>query len=210
MEIYIMRHGETVWNKEKRLQGCSDIELNEEGQRVAEETGKGLWDIEFNTVYTSPLKRACQTAERIMFGKLTPIILDERIREMSFGVLEGKTIEQMTEEEKICVNQFFKCPQCYVPAEGGERIEDAAKRAADFLQDKIEPLEKEGVKRIMIVAHGAINKAMMMYIKQQGKEFFWSGGFQKNCNAIIVDYTNGRYKVLSEENIFYSCEQWGK
>lgn len=203
MEIYIVRHGETVWNREKRLQGCSDVELNEEGQRLAKETGKSLWNVRFDVVYASPLKRAYQTAEWIVFGRPITVIQDERIREISFGVLEGKTIEQMTEEERIRVNQFFDCPEQYIPAEGGERIEDAAKRAADFMQDKIEPLEKEGIERVMIVAHGAINKAIMMHIKQHGKEAFWSGGLQRNCNAMIVDYTDGRYQVLSEENIFY-------
>lgn len=203
MEIYIVRHGETVWNKEKRLQGSSDVGLNEEGRRLARETGRNLWNIRFDMVYASPLKRAYQTAELIVFGRPITVIQDKRIQEISFGVLEGKTIEQMTEEEKICVNQFFDSPEIYVPAEGGERIEDAVKRATDFMKNEIEPLEREKVERVMIVAHGAINKAMMMYIKQHGKKDFWAGGLQKNCNAIIVDYINGYYQVISEENLFY-------
>lgn len=203
MEIYIVRHGETIWNKEKRLQGTSDIELNEEGRRLAKETGKNLWNVKFDAVYASSLKRAYQTAELIMLGRQIPVIRDDRIREIGFGVLEGKIMEQMTETEKICINQFFNRPEVYIPADGGERMEDAVKRATDFMQDKIEPLEQEGAERVMIVAHGAINKAIMTYIKQLGKEDFWSGEFQKNCNAIIVNYTNGCYQVISEENLFY-------
>lgn len=203
MEIYIVRHGETIWNREKRLQGSSDVELNEEGRRLAKETGRNLCKIEFDAVYASPLKRAHQTAELIVDKREIPVILDERIREVGFGVLEGKTTEQMTEAERELVNQFFHSPECYIPAEGGERIEDAAKRAADFMKNEIEPLEGKGFLRVMIVAHGAINKAIMMYIKQHGKNLFWSGGFQKNCNAIIVDYTNGCYRVISEETLFY-------
>lgn len=203
MEIYIVRHGETIWNKEKRLQGISDIELNEEGRRLAKETGKNLWKVRFDAVYASPLKRAYKTAEFIVAGRPITVIQDERIREIGFGVLEGKTIEQMTEEERILVNQFFESPESYIPAEGGEKLEDAAKRAADFIKNEIEPLERKGLERVMIVAHGAINKAMMMYIKQHGKELFWSGGLQKNCNAIIVEYKNGCYQVISEENLFY-------
>lgn len=203
MEIYIVRHGETVWNREKRLQGTSDIELNEEGRRLARETGKNLWNVEFDIVYASPLKRAYETAELITAKRPITIIRDNRIREIGFGVLEGKTTDQMTEEERKRVNQFFEAPESYIPAEGGEQIEDAAKRAAEFIKEQIEPLEEKGYKRIMIVAHGAINKAMMMYIKQHGKQLFWSGGFQKNCNAIIVDYKNGCYQVISEENVFY-------
>ncbi len=203
MEIYLVRHGETLWNKEKRLQGCSDVELNESGIYLAKETGKNLKKVTFDAVYASPLKRAYQTAERMMEGRPISVIQDKRIREISFGVLEGKSIEQMTEQEKQCVNQFFDAPQCYIPAEGGEQIEDAVKRAADFMKNEIEPLEKKGMKRVMIVAHGAINKAIMMYIKQHGKEDFWSGGLQKNCNIMIIDYTNNCYQVISEENLFY-------
>lgn len=203
MEIYIIRHGETVWNREKRLQGTSDIELNEEGRRLAKETGKNLWQIEFDIVYASPLKRAYKTAELIVAGRPITVIRDNRIREIGFGVLEGKTIDQMTEDERKLVNQFFESPEIYIPAEGGEQIEDAVERATNFMKEQIEPLEKKGYKRVMIVAHGAINKAIMMYIKKHGKELFWSGEFQKNCNAIIVNYKNGCYQVISEENIFY-------
>ncbi len=203
MEIYLVRHGETVWNKEKRLQGTSDIELNEEGRRLAKETGKNLWKVRFDAVYASTLKRAYETAEWIMAGRPITVVQDKRIREIGFGVLEGKIMEQMTEKERKLVNQFFEEPGLYVPAEGGERLEDAGKRAAGFMQDEIEPLEKKGLERIMIVAHGAINKAIMMYVKQHGKEQFWSGGFQKNCNVIIIEYKDGHYQVISEENVFY-------
>lgn len=196
MEIYIVRHGETVWNKEKRLQGSTDIELNEEGRYLAKETGKNLRNTEFDIVYASPLKRAYETAELIMEGRSVMVTTDERIREIGFGILEGKTSDQMTEEENHRINNFFTHPEIYTPAEGGESIESAVERAKDFLRNEIEPLEAKGFKRIMIVAHGAINKAIMMYIKQHGKESFWSGGLQKNCNAIVVNYTDGRYQII--------------
>lgn len=203
MEIYIVRHGETIWNREKRIQGSTDIELNEEGRYLAKETGRNLRNTEFDAVYASPLKRAYETAELIMEGRSLVVAADERIREIGFGVLEGKTLDKMTEEERYRIDNFFTHPEIYTPAEGGESIESAAERAADFLRNEIEPLEVKGFKRIMIVAHGAINKAFMMYIKQHGKEAFWSGGLQKNCNAIVVDYADGHYQVVSEENLFY-------
>jgi len=203
MEIYIMRHGETAWNKEKRLQGSTDIELNKEGKRIAKETGKALKNVKFDAVYASPLKRAYETAELIMAGRPITVKKDERLREISFGLLEGKSLEQMTEEEKNCINQFFNSPEEYIPTKGGERIEDAVDRAADFMKTVIEPLEEKGFTRVMIVAHGAMNKAILLYIKQLKKEAFWSGGLQRNCNVILVEYANGRYQIISEENLFY-------
>ena len=55
----------------------------------------------------------------------------------------------------------------------------------------------------MIVAHGAINKAMMMHVKKHSMEVFWSGGLQKNCNVIILEYNNGSYNIIEETKTFY-------
>ena len=63
MELYIIRHGETKWNSEKRLQGRSDIELNEYGIELARITSEALKDVKFDRIYSSPLKRAYETAE---------------------------------------------------------------------------------------------------------------------------------------------------
>ncbi|MDE7038136.1 MAG: histidine phosphatase family protein, partial [Lachnospiraceae bacterium] len=89
MKLYIVRHGETEWNKERRLQGQVDIPLNESGRRLARETSGGLAGIHFDLCYSSPLSRARETAELILEGRSTPVIEDERIIEMAFGECEG-------------------------------------------------------------------------------------------------------------------------
>ena len=62
MELYIVRHGETLWNREKRLQGREDIELSENGRKVARLTGEALMDTRIDKIFSSPLKRAYETA----------------------------------------------------------------------------------------------------------------------------------------------------
>ena len=74
MKIYLIRHGETDWNLEQRLQGATDIPLNENGLELARETAKGLQDVPFDVVYTSPLTRARQTAEIIRGHRNIPLI----------------------------------------------------------------------------------------------------------------------------------------
>ena len=69
MKLYIIRHGETSWNKQKKLQGQRDIMLNDAGIRLAELTGEGMKDIDFDLVISSPLIRAKQTAELVMAGR---------------------------------------------------------------------------------------------------------------------------------------------
>lgn len=203
MEIYIVRHGETVWNKRHRLQGNTDIALNENGKRLALESGRNLKDTEFDVVYCSPLKRARETAELMMQGRSIDIIPDNRIREMNFGILEGRNVDEMRLDKTNPFYPFFDNPQDYEPDEGGETIEEVVKRGTQFMQQVVEPLEKQGKKRVMLVAHGAMNKAIMMYIKKHDKKDFWSGGLQKNCNVMLVDYTDGVYRVMAEEKLFY-------
>ena len=88
--LYIMRHGQTDWNKVHRLQGSTDIPLNDEGRRMALEAGKKYKDLHIDVCYCSPLKRAQETAELVLKGRDIPIITDDRLREMSFGLCEGE------------------------------------------------------------------------------------------------------------------------
>ena len=87
--LYIMRHGRTDWNAAHKLQGCSDIPLNNEGRQMAEEAHKKYKDLKFDVCYCSPLIRARETAEIFLRGTNVPIIEDKRLHEMSFGIYEG-------------------------------------------------------------------------------------------------------------------------
>jgi probable phosphoglycerate mutase len=206
MEIYIVRHGETLWNKDKRLQGSVDIELSDYGRQLARETGAALKDTAIDVIYSSPLKRAYETATLIRGDRDIEIITDERLKELSFGCFEGQNFSELIKDESLTFKYFFKKPQLYIPADDAETLEHLIQRAGDFMQDIIEPLAKNtNTKRVMIVAHGALNKAIMSYIKKHSTEYFWSGGLQKNCNVIIVDYCpeNSTYTIIDETRIFY-------
>ena len=63
--------------------------------------------------------------------------------------------------------------------------------------------EKKETKRIMIVAHGALNKAIMCHVKQHGIEQYWEGGLQKNCGVIIINWDGNTYQVIDETKVFY-------
>ena len=202
MEIYIIRHGETVWNAKNLLQGSTDIELNEYGRALAGETGENLENVHFDKIYSSPLIRAYETACLIRGHRNIPIIRDERIRELCFGIHEGHNFKKLLEDESDPFHYFFEHPELYRAPEQGETLEHICERAADFMKEVIEPQAKE-LERVMIVAHGAMNKALMCHIKQHGIADFWSGGLQKNCNVIIVRYDENGYEVIDETKIFY-------
>ena len=123
MRLYIIRHGETPWNTQLRLQGQTDIELNEKGRALAELTARAMRGIPFDMVITSPLVRARETADIVLEHRDIPVITEERIREIGFGEMEGR---QISEEEKHDPNSEFYCffhdPEHYVPARGGETL----------------------------------------------------------------------------------------
>ena len=202
MEIYIVRHGETVWNEKKLLQGRTDIELNESGRKLARITGENLAGTHFDVVYSSPLKRAYETAQLIDGNRDIPIIKNDLIKEMCFGDWEGQNMSELLKDDGQDFKYFFKQPQLYKPTSHGESFEELCRRAAKFMTEYIEPLESK-YSRVMIVAHGAINKAMMMHVKKHDMADFWTGGLQQNCNVIILNFSDGHYDIIDETRIFY-------
>ena len=111
MDIYLIRHGETDYNKVRRLQGVTDIPLNARGIELAQKTAERLKDIHFDRIYTSPLIRARKTAEIIRGNRDLEIIPTEGLREISFGDYEGLTIlkdQYNIPDPDLCI--FFDAP----------------------------------------------------------------------------------------------------
>jgi 2,3-bisphosphoglycerate-dependent phosphoglycerate mutase len=88
-EILLIRHGETAWNAEKRLQGHLDIPLNAEGERQAAALGAALANEPIDAVFSSDLQRALQTARAVAAPRGMPVVIDNGLRERCFGAFEG-------------------------------------------------------------------------------------------------------------------------
>jgi 2,3-bisphosphoglycerate-dependent phosphoglycerate mutase len=95
--ILLARHGETDWNRERRLQGSSDTELNEQGRYQARELAAALADVDVTAVYSSDLRRARETAEIVAASKGLAVVVDRDLRERSFGGWEGLTRAEIAE-----------------------------------------------------------------------------------------------------------------
>ena len=178
--LYIMRHGKTDWNVLHKLQGRTDIPLNEEGRRMAEAAREQYRDINFDVCYCSPLIRARETAQIFLKGRAVPIICDDRLKEMSFGVYEGT--ENSFQIPDCPVNVLFKDPANYKAVEGGESFEELFARTGEFLKQVVEPGLAEG-KDILIVGHGAMNSSIVCQIRNMPLEHFWDAGIE-NCKLM--------------------------
>lgn len=200
MKLYIIRHGETDWNKERRLQGQSDTMLNEYGIELARITSEALRDVSFDHIFSSPLKRAYRTAEIIRGERNIPIVTDDRLKEIGFGINEGVRSELITKD----FHYFFDAPEKYVPAEGGETYEQLCARSRDFIDEVLVPLSvKEPDSTVLVTAHGALNKSMMIYLNHLEIKNMWDGVFQKNCCVNIFDINGTDFKMLQEAKIYY-------
>lgn len=179
--LYIIRHGKTDWNAKHKLQGRTDIPLNDDGKLMAEKARDEYKDIHFDICYCSPLIRAKETAEILMKGRNIPIITDDRLVEMSFGMYEG--MENSFQIPDCPINVLFKEPEKYkTPVKGAESFEELYSRTGEFLKEIIEPKIQQG-KDILIVGHGAMNSSIVCQIKNISIEKFWSAGID-NCKLM--------------------------
>ena len=178
--LYIMRHGKTDWNEIRKLQGRTDIPLNEEGRKMAEEVRKECEEIGFDICYSSPLTRARETAEIALKGLDVPIQTDDRLMEMCFGIYEGAVNAGSVEGSPI--QKFFDSPELFMGTENGETFDELFKRTGSFIDEMIKPALKEG-KKVLIVGHGAMNAGMICNVKHPGKDRFWDEPME-NCKLI--------------------------
>lgn len=201
MKLYIIRHGETSWNKQKKLQGQRDIMLNDAGIRLAELTGEGMKDIDFDLVISSPLIRAKQTAELVMAGRHLPMITDRRIIELSFGDWEGECVRDSKVLPPDFIDKFYNDPYHCMRAPGGESFQDVLKRTEDFYQSLVQNKAYENA-TIFISTHGAAGRCLLANFYDD-KEDIWRGGIPKNCSVCIVEVKDGVGTVLEKDKIFY-------
>lgn len=203
MKIYLIRHGETDWNLEQRLQGATDIPLNENGLELVRETAKGLEDVPFDVIYTSPLKRARQTAEIIRGERNIPLIEEPRIREICFGIYEGCYCSRThyTIPNPAFMN-FFVDPGNYIPPQGAESIEELCRRTTEFLHE-VAYAPENAEKTILFSSHGAAVKGLLSSLTITDKKNFWNGGVHKNCGVTILDVKDGKITIERENVIYY-------
>lgn len=203
MRLYILRHGLTQWNALRKVQGCVDIPLAQEGITLARNVGEKLKDVPFDICFTSPLIRARQTAELVLGDRADkiPIISDKRIQEINFGIMEGT---QFKDKDGNVVSRemeiFFTEPQKFPRPENGENIQDILKRTREFWEEKIHDSSLQD-KNILIASHGCAVRALLQNVYHD-PENFWHGCIPPNCSINLVEIKEGQTVLLEEDKVY--------
>jgi broad specificity phosphatase PhoE len=137
--LLLARHGETDWNREFRIQGSSDIELNELGREQAQALARELDRFEIDAIYASDLRRASATAEAVAAAKGLEVTLDPRLRERSFGSWEG------LDREEVLARREASEPH------DGETDEEVRSRVLASID---EIAQTHPGKQVLVVSHG--------------------------------------------------------
>lgn len=157
IKLYIARHGETTWNAEGRIQGWSDPELSPLGHSQSLALLEHLKERPLRAIYSSGLQRAYLTAEPIARHLGLPILRQAELKEIGFGILEGKNLFQFDEELKKEWNRFKDDRFSYrIP--GAENYADVATRLEPFVKRIL--CQHEG-QEILIVGHRVVNRLLI-------------------------------------------------
>lgn len=224
MQLYFVRHGETEWNKEYRYYGKTDIPLNRKGEEQGRRVGILLKDISFDTIYTSPLKRARQTKQLIINENYTKEIekfQSIHLSEQDLGIFEGYTYKelkaQFPEQLRQWNEDFRSAPH------GGENFYDFYSRIYEFCEQEIgicglQPLEtllyhKPGQRRektylevikgnqekkVLIISHMGVFRCLFSILLGMGEDAIWNFTMEQGTYS-RVDIEDG-YTIIKKIN----------
>ena len=184
--IYIIRHGQTELNRRQVLQGRSDAPLNERGIAQAQQMAEAFAGVVFCRVFSSPLRRAVQTA-RIVAPNVEPE-MDERLIEMDYGPYEGTNLTALPPEVRTFFSDFVHNP---APA-GMEPLSSVKCRAGSFLED-VKRLEGN----ILISTHAIAMKAILEQLTPDSNGSYWST-YIGNCAVYVKECIDGNLSVPRE------------
>ena len=158
-EIILIRHGETEWNSQLRMQGHSNSALSAVGREQIQALGEWMKNVSFDHIYSSDSLRARETAEAITQYSGDTLQFDQRIREKNLGVFEGLTSIEAREQHPEIYRLFKTGGANYVINEG-ESTQQVLDRALEFIE---EIRFKHSEQRVVMVTHGGFVKVLMKH-----------------------------------------------
>ncbi|MBU1262532.1 histidine phosphatase family protein [bacterium] len=192
MELYLIRHGESNWNRIDRVQGQSDPYLSKKGKEQAEVLAERLKTVNFSFLYSSHLKRAYQTAKAISSKICLPIKVDQNLSEIDLGEWEGKYAKTLWKENEVFREWFKKTAEISPPL--GETLFQFRDRI-DSAFSKLITLHK-GEERGVVVTHSGAISIWLAHLLGMDFNKIWSIP-TSNASITIVRFLNPTFLLAS-------------
>ncbi|MDW7671303.1 MAG: histidine phosphatase family protein [Bacillota bacterium] len=159
-KVFLMRHGQTRWNLEERFQGSGDSPLTEEGKLQAVQAAERLKDLQLAAVYSSPRKRAIQTAMPVAQTLNLEVIEQPGLEEIALGEWEGKMYSEIKTLDPEGYHSFFHHPELFSGARGGESLQEVKQRSVSTVE---ELAEKHSGQKILVVSHAVTIRLLLTH-----------------------------------------------
>lgn len=196
LQLFFVRHGETEWNVEKRLQGRRNSELTENGIRDAQLLGTRLAETDFDAILASPSKRTVDTAKLIIGERTLPFKTDERLMEIDLGEWEGRTVDEIQQSEPELYHLYQENPSQFKGT--GESFQDVKTRLEAVL-DELQESYSSG--NLLIVTHGVVIKVLQTIFKNRSLDLVWEPPFIEGTSLTIAKIEEGKRELLLEGDI---------
>ncbi|MGD9117750.1 MAG: histidine phosphatase family protein [Dehalococcoidia bacterium] len=197
LEIILARHGETEWNVEEVFRGRIDIELNETGRRQAELLAEHLAELKIEAVYSSPLKRALDTAEAIARRHKLKVEANPGLTDCDFGQWQGLPLKEVREKYSELYRQWAESPH-RVKIPGGESLDEVRKRALKIVNEILAKHRE----RVVLVSHRVVNKVLISALLGLDNSHFWK--IRQDVGATTTfSHRDGRFVLLKHNDTSY-------
>ncbi len=184
--IYLVRHGQTEWNSQHRMQGRQDSPLTELGRSQAEGAASELAGISFAAAYCSPAQRAVKTAAIILENHKQRAEIFDAFAEIALGSWEGASYDNDNTTKDVQRHNFWFSPDKYDPAgNGGESFHEVLDRALNGIKNILN-LNKDA-DNILVVAHTVTIRSILNYLIERPLSNFWHDPKMAPCSISIVD-----------------------
>lgn len=194
MKLYVVRHGQTLFNVKGRIQGWCDSALTVDGRKQAEALSKGLHNVNFTAAYASTSERAIDTANLILNQRNIEVNTLKGLKEMNFGTIEGEYEKDYLAPDGSSHDKGFV-------EFGGENIAMTTKRLVQTIKDIVKQHNHDDT--ILIVSHGgAIMCLLLGLFDMQVQAFRAQGGHIQNCSVTEITF-NETFELLALSDITY-------
>ena len=195
-KFILIRHGQTYWNKKKKMQGQVNIPLNDTGRQQAVKLAGELKKYDFDVCFSSPLDRAYETAKIVVGDRNIEMIKHELLTEQGYTVCEGQW-QPFVYRFPLCqMYHYVRWPDKYVPPIGAESFADMVERGGRVLNELLAPAA-EKYDTVLVGAHGVIICAMLNWLEKTPIEHFLDNVLQ-NCGYAVLEYADGRWTILEK------------